>query len=364
MIRVEHLKMKYDLLEVLRDVNTTIQKGEVISIIGPSGTGKSTFLRCLNLLEKPTAGKIYINDVNILDSKTNINKMRQKVGMVFQSFNLFNHLSVLENICLAPMKLLKRSRKEAEEKAMNLLKMVGLAEKADYYPHQLSGGQKQRIAIARCLAMEPEVILFDEPTSALDPTMVSEVLGVIRTLAKQGMTMLIVTHEMRFAKDVSSRIFYMDQGIIYEEGTPEEIFNNPKQALTQTFINRTRSLHYPISGRDYDLYDMQARIIEFGNKYFLSEKSIHNLELLAEEVLQISPIENGGELILDYSEKMRQITMHMQLPVDHLILGGNPEPDMISMSIINGLCSQISEQFITNGIYENSSLRMSFVLKE
>lgn len=363
MIRVEHLKKTYGDLEVLKDVNTTIHKGDIISIIGPSGTGKSTFMRCLNLLDQPTGGKVFIDGVNILDPKTNVSKMRQKVGMVFQSFNLFHHLSVMENICLAPMKLLGRSRKEAEEKAMELLELVGLAEKAKAYPDQLSGGQKQRIAIARCLAMEPEVILFDEPTSALDPTMVSEVEGVIRNLAKQGMTMLIVTHGMRFAREVSTRIFYMDQGIIYEDGTPEQIFDNPQEPRTRAFINRIRSLHYPISGRRYDLYHLQARIIEFGNKYFLSEEKMRNLELLSEEVLQISPIDKGAELILDYSEQTRQLTLHMQLPIERLVLGGDPEPDMISMSIINGLCSEVSEKFIVTEIYEERALLMSFVLK-
>lgn len=363
MIRIEHLKMNYNGLEVLRNVNAIIRKGEVISIIGPSGAGKSTFLRCLNLLEQPTGGKIFINDVNILELKTNVNKIRQKVGMVFQSFNLFNHLTVLDNICLAPMKLLKLSRKEAEEKAKDLLKMVGLMEKIHAYPQQLSDGQKQRIAIARCLAMEPEVILFDEPTSSLDPTMVSEVEGVIRSLAKRGMTMLIATHGMHFAREVSTRVFYMDQGIIYEEGTPNQIFDHPQEPYTQAFINRIRSLHYSIKNRYYDLYDLQARIIDFCNKYYLNKQQIHNLELLAEEVMQISPIEKGGELILDYSEETHQLTLHMQLPIEYLVLGGDTEPDMISMALINGLCSEVSEKFIVTDIYEERALRMTFVLK-
>jgi len=217
MIRVEHLQKSFGNLEVLRDVNAIINKGEVISIIGPSGTGKSTFLRCLNLLDKPTGGAIFINEKDILAKNANVPQLRQKMGMVFQSFNLFEHLTVMENLCIAPAKLLNKSKEEAKTKGYELLKMVGLLEKADVYPRQLSGGQKQRVAIARCLAMEPEIILFDEPTSALDPTMISEVLAVIRSLAKQGMTMAIVTHEMGFAKDVSSRIFYMDEGIIYED---------------------------------------------------------------------------------------------------------------------------------------------------
>lgn len=347
MIRVEHLKMTYGSLEVLKDVNTTIQKGEVISIIGPSGTGKSTFMRCLNLLEQPTAGKIFIDGVNILDPKTNVNKMRQKVGMVFQSFNLFNHLSILENICLAPMKLLGRSRKEAEKKAMELLKMVGLVEKANAYPQQLSGGQKQRIAIARCLAMEPEVILFDEPTSALDPTMVSEVLGVIRTLAKQGMTMLIVTHEMRFAKDVSTRIFYMDQGIIYEDGTPEQIFEHPKKENTRIFINRIRDYHYTIHSSQYDLYELQAGMMQFCSKYFLPQQIQFNIQLLTEEVLQIIPLDKGEiDLTLCYSEKTGGISLELLMPSDiNSVLKKNSiVPDELSMVIIEGLCENINEE--------------------
>lgn len=214
MIRVEHLQKSYGELKVLRDVCTTINKGEVISIIGPSGTGKSTFLRCLNLLDTPTGGAIYIDEKNLLAKDTNVSKIRQRMGMVFQSFNLFEHLSIMENVTIGPIKLLGIPPAEAQAKGLELLRMVGLAEKADSFPNQLSGGQKQRVAIARCLSMNPEIILFDEPTSALDPTMVSEVLAVIRNLAKLGMTMVIVTHEMSFARDVSTRVFYMDQGIM------------------------------------------------------------------------------------------------------------------------------------------------------
>lgn len=359
MIRVEHLQKSYGSLQVLRDVDVTISKGEVISIIGPSGTGKSTFMRCLNLLEHPTGGKVYIDDQDILDPKTDINKIRQKVGVVFQNFNLFHHLTVLENICLAPIKLLERTEEEARAKAMELLALVGLAEKADVYPHQLSGGQKQRIAIARCLAMEPEVILFDEPTSALDPTMVSEVEGVIRNLAKQGMTMLIVTHGMRFAKEISTRVFYMDQGTIYEDGTPEQIFDHPQKPNTIAFIKRIRSLHYPISGRSYDLYEMQARIIEFCNKYFLPEQLVRNVELLSEEVMQISPIDNGAELILEYSESTNAVTMQVVLPYAGLVLGAEEEPDMICMAIINGLCSEVKEERISD-----DTLCLSFTLNK
>ena len=237
MIQVSHLKKTYSNgLQVLRDVNATIEKGEVISIIGPSGTGKSTFLRCLNLLEKPTGGSIIVDGQDLLSKRTDVPKLRQKMGMVFQSFNLFNHLSIMDNLCIGPVKLLGKSRKEAEDRAMELLAMVGLAEKAHVMPSQLSGGQKQRIAIARCLSMDPEIILFDEPTSALDPTMVSEVLGVIRTLAKQGMTMVVVTHEMGFAKEVANRVLFIDEGLILESAAPKEFFENPKEERTKQFL--------------------------------------------------------------------------------------------------------------------------------
>ena len=286
MIQVSHLKKTYrNGLQVLRDVNATIGRGEVISIIGPSGTGKSTFLRCLNLLETPSGGSIMVDGSDLLSKKTDIAKIRQKMGMVFQSFNLFNHMSVMDNLCIGPVKLLGKSRADAEKRAMELLTMVGLADKADSMPSQLSGGQKQRIAIARCLSMDPEIILCDEPTSALDPTMVSEVLGVIRTLANQGMTMVIVTHEMRFARDVSTRIFYMDQGIVYEEGTPEQIFDNPSKERTKVFINRIHDYHYKITSPRYDLYELQGGLVQFCSKYYLSYDVQNKVQLFVEEVL-------------------------------------------------------------------------------
>ena len=236
MIKVENLHKKFNQLEVLKGIDVNVEKGEIIAIIGPSGSGKSTFLRCINRLEEPTDGKIFIDSENILDKKTDINKIREKVGMVFQHFNLFPHKTVMENIILAPMKLKGLSKEEAETKALELLQKVGLVEKKDTYPNKLSGGQKQRIAIARALAMEPEVMLFDEPTSALDPEMIKEVLDVMIDLAKEGMTMLIVTHEMGFAKNVASRILFMNDGIILEDETPEEFFNNPKHSRTKEFL--------------------------------------------------------------------------------------------------------------------------------
>ena len=225
-------------LKALQGVSTDIHKGEVVVVIGPSGSGKSTFLRCLNLLETPTGGTIAFEGVDITDPKVNINIHRQKMGMVFQHFNLFPHMTVLRNMTLAPMKLLKKSKKDAEDKAMGLLKRVNLADRADAYPSQLSGGQKQRIAIVRALCMEPEVMLFDEPTSALDPEMVGEVLDVMKRLAQEGMTMVVVTPEMGFAREVADRVLFMDEGQIVEEGTPEEIFSHPAQQRTKDFLNK------------------------------------------------------------------------------------------------------------------------------
>ena len=225
-----------DKIHALDGVTAEIKRGEVVVVIGPSGSGKSTFLRSLNLLEHPTSGKIFFEDVDITDPKTNINLHRQKMGMVFQQFNLFPHMTVLKNLTLAPMKLLKKSKEEAEKKAMELLERVGLADRAGAYPEQLSGGQKQRVAICRALCMNPDVMLFDEPTSALDPEMVGEVLDVMKSLAREGMTMVVVTHEMGFAKDVADRVIFMCDGKIMEEGTPDEFFTNPKDERAKQFL--------------------------------------------------------------------------------------------------------------------------------
>ncbi len=238
MIKVKNLHKKFDELEVLKGIDEHIRPGEVVVVIGPSGSGKSTFLRCLNQLETATEGEIYVDDELITDPKCDVNKVRQKMGMVFQQFNLFPHLTILENITLAPVMLKKMTKDQAKEKAMELLKRVGLEEKAEAYPVQLSGGQKQRVAIARALAMNPEIMLFDEPTSALDPEMVGEVLDVMKDLAESGMTMVIVTHEMGFAREVASRVIFMDQGIIMENGTPEEVFTNPKNERTKMFLSK------------------------------------------------------------------------------------------------------------------------------
>lgn len=237
-IHVENLKKNFGKLEVLKDINIDIKEGEVVVVIGPSGSGKSTFLRCLNKLESATAGKIIINDEDISSKHVDINKARENIGMVFQHFNLFPNMTVLDNIMLAPVELKKMSKAEARENGLKLLKRVGLEDKADAYPQQLSGGQKQRVAIARALAMNPSIMLFDEPTSALDPEMVGEVLAVMQELAEQGMTMVCVTHEMGFAREVANRIIFMDGGYIIEEGTPDEVLKNPKQERTISFLNK------------------------------------------------------------------------------------------------------------------------------
>lgn len=238
MINVSNLYKSFGKNNVLKDINETIGKGEVVVIIGPSGSGKSTFLRCLNLLEKPTSGTINFEGEDITNKSININKIREKMGMVFQQFNLFPHKTVMENLTIGPIKIKNISNEEAFKKGSELLEKVGLLDKRDAYPNSLSGGQKQRIAIARALAMEPDVMLFDEPTSALDPEMVGEVLNVMKSLAKDGMTMVVVTHEMGFAKEVGDRILFMDEGKIIEEGTPEEIFKNPKNSRTQDFLSK------------------------------------------------------------------------------------------------------------------------------
>jgi len=312
MITVKHLSKTFNNngapLTVLKDVNCEINKGEVISIIGPSGTGKSTFLRCLNLLETPTSGEIIINGANILDKKTDLPKVREKMGMVFQNFNLFNHLSVLDNVTVGLRKLLGVSKEEAEKRGIELLKVVGLAEKANNMPADLSGGQKQRVAIARCLSMDPEIILFDEPTSALDPTMVGEVLSVIRRLAQQGMTMVIVTHKMKFAKDVSTRIFFMNEGIIYEEGGPEVIFEKPTKPATTAFINKIRGINIKVSSNDCDMPGIEASIDQFCVKYAIQPVIIERAkDVIREMVANTLPIKQETVIHVDYSEKKDRI---------------------------------------------------------
>ena len=352
MIKVENLCKHYGDFKVLDNISAEIRKGEVVSIIGPSGTGKSTFLRCLNLLEQPTSGSILIDGVNILDPHSDVNRIRQKMNMVFQSFNLFAHLSVLDNLTLGPIKLLGMNRAQAETKAIDILRLVGLAEKAEQFPDELSGGQKQRVAIARCLTMDPEIILFDEPTSALDPTMISEVLSVINRLAKDGMTMAIVTHEMGFARDVSDRIFYMDQGGIYESGTPEHIFDHPQKPNTQAFIHRIRSYVCQIHSPDYDLYALNADIETFCDRQMLDKKTATNVLLLLEELLQLyTPAlhHHTLELTLSHSEKFGTLTLVGEMPGKHFNpLEDAEQEDNLSVTLVNHLIESSDFQYQTH----------------
>ena len=286
MIRIEHLKKEYPNVTPLQDVNAEIHDGDVIAVIGPSGTGKSTLLRCINLLEKPTTGRIWIGEDEITDRRCKLSRIRQKLGMVFQSFNLFGNMTVIENIMFSPVDLKKMSRQEAYDKGIALLRSVGLAEKALSYPDELSGGQKQRVAIARALAMDPEIILFDEPTSALDPTMVDEVQAVIRELSKSGKTMVIVTHEMRFARAISNRVFYMDEGGIYEDGTPEQIFDHPKRERTRRFVKKLKVLELVIDSPDFDFIGAGSDIDRYCLQNEIFDRQRNRIRLVIEELVQ------------------------------------------------------------------------------
>ncbi len=296
LIKVEHLKKAYPNATPLEDVNTTIRRGDVITVIGPSGTGKSTLMRCINRLETPTDGVITVFGENVCDKKTDLNAVRRRMGMVFQSFNLFGGMTVIENVMLAPTVLKKQSKQVAYHNAMHLLRSVGVAEKALNYPDELSGGQKQRVAIARTLAMDPDIILLDEPTSALDPTMVGEVQAVIGELAKRGLTLMIVTHDMKFSREIANRVFYMDEGIIYEDGTPDEVFDDPKQDKTRAFVKRLRTLEYQITSKEFDLYGMNARIEEFARKHFMMLLQLKNIQLVLEEIIVNHIIKNTDKI--------------------------------------------------------------------
>lgn len=304
LFKVEHLSKKYENATPLIDVNCEINEGEVITVIGPSGTGKSTLAKCLNLIDEPTSGKILYKGQNILEDDFNRNRFRQKVGMVFQSFNLFENLTVVENIMLAPCSLLNMDRQKAYGKAIQLLKSVGLADKAFSYPFELSGGQQQRIAIVRAVAMNPEVILFDEPTSALDPTMIGEVLLVINNLKKQGMTMLIVTHELNFAKEISDRVFFMSDGVIYEEGTPDQIFNNPQKEKTRQFIHKLKVFTWQFDKNSFDFYAMNNEINNYCQSHLVPKE-------LTKKILSISE-ELGVEIVLPDLSKDSKASLNLE----------------------------------------------------
>jgi His/Glu/Gln/Arg/opine family amino acid ABC transporter permease subunit len=314
-IRIEHLGKAYSNAAPLKDVNAVIRRGDIVTVIGPSGTGKSTLLRCINALERPTSGKITVFGQDILSRQTDLNALRMKLGMVFQSFNLFSHLTIAENIMLAPVKLRKETRQEAYDNAIRLLGMVGLAAKASSYPDELSGGQKQRAAIARTLAMAPDVILFDEPTSALDPPMTGEVLNVIKRLAEQGFTMMIVTHEMKFARNVSKRIFYMDQGVIYEQGTPEQIFDHPVKERTRIFVNHLQVMEIRITSPDYDFIAVSETFDTFGHEQLMPQDKITAMQRVFEELFAQTVIPRLGasfELVCTAEYRSEDGTLNMR----------------------------------------------------
>ena len=346
-IHIASLKKSYGTFDVLRDINIDVHKGEVISIIGPSGTGKSTFLRCLNLLETPTSGSILIDGQDILSQQADVPMLRRRMGMVFQSFNLFNGMSVLDNICLAPMQLLGKSREEAEQQAMELLQMVGLVERAGAMPDQLSGGQKQRVAIARALDMEPEILLFDEPTSALDPTMVSEVLGVMTRLARRGMTMIVVTHEMRFARQVSSRVLFFAEGIVYEDGTPDQLFEHPQRERTRQFIQQIHETVFNIESEHFDWFAMMSQMEQFCQQYNLSHQQITSVLHVVDESLTIlnsngRSIKPGTSLALSYTEKDDTLQLIINSPEAINKDVFDADSDDLAITILRNFCRDIS----------------------
>lgn len=356
MIELQHIRKEYDQVIPLKDVNITINKGDVIAVIGPSGTGKSTLLRCINLLEKPTSGNIIVDGKDITGKGVNINHVRTKLGMVFQSFNLYEHLTVVENCMLAQTVLLKTPRQEAYNKAMSLLRSVGMEKQALQYPDQLSGGQKQRAAIARTLSTDPDIVLFDEPTSALDPLTVGEVEDVIEKLSKKGCTMMLVTHSMSFAKSVSNRVFYMDQGGIYEEGTPEQIFDSPQKELTRRFVKRLENLEMTITQANLNFNEETGRIIYFCNSKGLDAKRSMNVCNVYEEVCNLMFRELLGDektmtVILEYSSSEKKLFLSF---APHSLITPAPTEDhlrsMVEFKLIMHYAVNMYEEQSDQGI--------------
>jgi polar amino acid transport system ATP-binding protein len=345
MIRIDGLTKSYGPVKVLTGIRAQIARGECVAIIGPSGAGKSVFLRSLALLEKPDSGSIIINGTDIIAKGTDINRVREKMGLVAQGFNLFSHLDVMENITLAPRKVLKKPKAEAEARALGLLSLVGLAEKAHARPAELSGGQQQRIAIARCLAMDPDIILFDEPTSALDPVMTREVLSIIRKLSDRGLTLMIVTHEMDFARETASRVFYLDEGTIYEEGRPADIFTNPQREKTRAFVRTLDTLRFNITSRSYDLVAMNARIDWFCRLHGLSSQHNYRIQLVVEEIILeifgqcFSNSNPDLELIVGHSAADNGISVSIRYPGNEYNPFAQPtdDHDRLGMTLVAGM---------------------------
>jgi len=357
MIEIKHLSKVYENAHPLKDINAVINKGDVISIIGPSGCGKSSLLRCLNLLTVPSCGQILIDGEDILSAKYDASKVRKKIGMVFQSFNLFNNMTVIENIMAAPRDLLNLSKQQAYDKAMELLDIVGLSSKALDYPSDLSGGQKQRVAICRTLAMSPEVILFDEPTSALDPTMVDEVKSVIADLAKQGNTMVIVTHDMEFAKHISTRVFYLDEGIVYEEGSPSSVFDHPQKEKTRAFVKQLKQLELSFENNNFDFASAIYKINDYCYRNHLEKKISNDVVLAFEELCKqiLVPIigNNKMKVTIEYAKKTSSLTMIVQYGGEKF----NPKDteNKLALSIFEKTPSSYSYK-TTNEEYKNKVL--------
>ncbi|MCR5475020.1 MAG: amino acid ABC transporter ATP-binding protein [Lachnospiraceae bacterium] len=362
MIELRSLRKEFAGETPLENVNAVINDGDIISVIGPSGVGKSTLLRCINMLEKPTSGQILVNGEDITVPGYDLKKIRRKMGMVFQSFNLFGHLSVIENIMLPQIDLLHRSKQEAYDEGMRLLKEVGLTEKAYNYPDEMSGGQKQRAAIARTLALDPDVILLDEPTSALDPTMVGEVLAVIRKLARTGKTMMIVTHEMNFAQAIANRVFYLDEGGIYEEGTPQEIFVDPKREKTRQFIRKLKVLEIDITDKAFDFPGAQSEIEDFCVRNRISHRMTHHLLLAFEETawhMLASRLEKPDiRCVIEYSEEKEIITFTLLYGTElyDLMQCG----DQLSLSVIKSVAGDIVYEEAAEGTRKNK-VRMTIL---
>lgn len=366
MIELQHLQKKYPNSIPLKDVNVTINKGDVIAIIGASGCGKSTLLRCINMLDPPTSGKIIVSGEDITAKGYDLNRLRMKVGMIFQSFNLFSHQSVIENVMQPQMKLLGRSKQEAYDKAYSLLLAMGLSKQQFQFPDQISGGQQQRVAIARALAMDPDILLLDEPTSALDPTMVGEVETVIYELAKRGTTMLLVTHDMNFARNVSNRVFYMDEGGVYEDGTPEQVFGNPQREKTRRFIRRISSLTLNIVDGEFDYPKTISDIENFAARQGLDVRMGHKLQMIFEELCAIYFPKRAGEsfcasVVFEYNKENEAVI----LSIDHNA-GEVSQEEMLSdlsFVIVRRLVSEL-DQTVVEDESGPQKHRMTLIVRE
>jgi len=359
MISARHIRKEFADVTPIKDISFDVHKGDVISIIGPSGTGKSTLLRSINQLDPPTSGQVIVEGVDLTDPSADLRAARRKIGMVFQSFNLFSHRMVIENIMMPQVDLLGKSRQEAYDEGVKQLRTVGLAEKLHAYPDELSGGQKQRVAIARCLAMHPDVVLFDEPTSALDPTMVGEVQSVIGDLARDGLTMMVVTHDMKFSRQIATRVFYLDEGTLYEEGSPDEIFEHPKREKTRAFVKRLSSLEREIESADFDYYGLMGELETFCRKRFLSEHRTRDAELVLEELLvnKIVPHAGKAKVAVRYYEVDNELELGFSYGgASFDPFEGVPDADDVSMKMVNAYAKSHTHN------YEGSENSLSVVI--